>query len=94
MVKNEIPSITNLATTGSLSTKINEAKNKVPNITDLATTTAVNVAENKLPNVSDLVKKTDYDVEIKNITNKYFTTSDCNKFVNNTLDVKITQRNN
>ena len=37
-VKNEIPSITNLATTTALNGKINEVKNKVPGITNLATT--------------------------------------------------------
>ena len=40
-VKNEIPIITNLATTTALKAKINEVKNKIPNITNLATTTAL-----------------------------------------------------
>ena len=31
VLQGEIPSITKLATTASLSTKINEAKNKIPN---------------------------------------------------------------
>ena len=46
MVKNDIPSITNLATTGSVNAKINEGKNKIPNITNLGTTTALSVVEN------------------------------------------------
>ena len=35
-------------------------------------------------------EKTDYDVEIKDLRNKYFTTSHYNKFTNNILDRKIT----
>ena len=34
-------------------------------------------------------KKADYDAKIKDIRNKYFTTSDYNKFTNNILDAKI-----
>ena len=37
-VKNEIPSIANLATTAALNPKISEAKNIIPNISNLATT--------------------------------------------------------
>ena len=35
-------------------------------------------------------EKTDYDAEIKDLRNKYFTTSHYNKFTNNILDRKIT----
>ena len=35
-------------------------------------------------------EKTDYDAEIKDLKNKYFTTSHYNKFTNNILDRKIT----
>ena len=56
-LKNEISSITNLATTAADNTKINEVK-KPPNISDLDTTTALTAVENKIPNVSNLVKKT------------------------------------
>ena len=35
-------------------------------------------------------EKTDYDAEIKDLRNKYFTTSHYNKFINNILDRKIT----
>ena len=56
-VKNEIPSITNLATPTTFNAKVNGVKNKIPNITNLATTTAFTAVENKIPNVSNLVRK-------------------------------------
>ena len=40
-VKDEIPSVTNLATTAALNAKINEVKCEIPNITSLATNTAL-----------------------------------------------------
>ena len=57
MVKGEIPSITNLATTAALNTKISEVKRKIPSIINLATTTALSAVEDKISNVSNLVKK-------------------------------------
>ena len=57
MVKNRIPSTTNLATTTALNAEINEVKNKIPNITNLGTNPALTAVENKIPNVSNLVKK-------------------------------------
>ena len=40
--------------------------------------------------IRDLVlKKADYDARIKDIKDKYFTTSDYDKFMNNILDEKI-----
>ena len=39
-----------------------------------------------------MVKKADYDAEIKDITNKYFTMSSYNRFMNNTSDAKITSK--
>ena len=40
--------------------------------------------------IRDLVlKKADYDTQIKDIKDKYFTTSDYDKFMNNILDEKI-----
>ena len=35
------------------------------------------------------LKKADYDAQIKDIKDKYFTTSDYDKFMNNILDEKI-----
>ena len=86
-VKNEISSIINLAINASLNATINEVKNE-----NSATTTALTAVENKVPNVNDLINKRDYDAEIKNIENKYFTTRDYNKFTNNKLDTKITAK--
>ena len=39
-----------------------------------------------------MVKKADYDVEIKNIKNIYFTMLNYNRFMNNTFDAKITSK--
>ena len=56
-------------------------KGEIPSITKLDTSAALTTAANKIPNVNDLV-----------IKNKYFTTSDYNKFADNVLDVKITAK--
>ena len=45
-----------------------------------------------MPNVSDLVKKANYDAEIKDFKNRYFNTSDYDKFTNNILDAKIIRK--
>ena len=89
-VKTKIPSITNLATNAPLNAKINEVKGEIPSITILATTITFTTVENKIPYVNHLVKKADYDAEIKDIKNKYFPTSDYNKFTSNIFDEKLT----
>ena len=91
-IEDKIPDITNLGTTVTPNAKINEVKNEIPSITNLATTTALTAVGNKISSVSDLVKKADYHAEIKDIENKYFTTSDFNEFTNNVLDAKITAK--
>ena len=48
--------------------------------------------ENKIQNVSDAVKKADCDEIMLDIESKYFTTADCNKFISETLDAKIKQK--
>ena len=58
-------------------------------IAGLATAAAPHDVKNKIPNFSDLVIKTNYDSETKYIEDKYFTTSDYNKFTHETLDEKI-----
>ena len=52
-----MPSITNLATTLALNTKINKVKSKILSTTDLATATPPTAVENKIPSASNLVKK-------------------------------------
>ena len=92
-IEDKITDITNLATYTALNAKLNEVKVEIPSITNLVTTVIITFTENKIPNVSDLVKKVDYDSEIKDIKNKYFTTSDYNKFTSTILDEKITAKN-
>ena len=91
-IEDKIPDITNLATNTTLNAKIHEVKREIPSNINLATTTALTAVENKIPNVSDLIKKADYDAKISEMENKYFTTSDYNKFTSNTFDAKVTQK--
>ena len=49
MIKNEIPSIINLATNASVNNKTNEVKGEIPSITKLVTTAALTSAENNIP---------------------------------------------
>ena len=46
----------------------------------------------KIPNVRSLVKKTGHDTNIKDNEEKYFTTSDYNKFMNKILAAKMKQK--
>ena len=59
-MKNEIFTITSLATNVSFNAKINKVKGEIPNIINLATTATLTTVENEIPNVSDLVKKADH----------------------------------
>ena len=45
-IDDEIPDITNLATTTALNAKINEVIKKIPNTTNVATTNALTAVEN------------------------------------------------
>ena len=68
---------------------LNKFKDEITSITNLAATAALTTVDNKIPNVNDLVQKADYNEDIKDIKDKYFTRPDCNKFTNNILDAKI-----
>ena len=89
MVKNEVPSITNLATNASLNVKTNEVKGEIPGITNLATTAAFITVENEIPSFSDLVKKTDYDANISAMEKNLLVLL---IIISNILDAKITQK--
>ena len=60
-VKNEIASITNLATATALNVKINEVKNEIPNITNLATITTLTAVENKIPDHSKYITTPEFN---------------------------------
>ena len=81
-----------MITNASLNVKIDEVKVEIPFTNILGTTASLTTAENKTPNVSDLVKKVDFNGGIKDIKDKYFTTSDYNSFTNNILDTKKTAK--
>ena len=72
-------------------TKIKDGEDNIPSVSNLATTAALTAVKNKILNVSNLVKKAGYVAKISDIENKYFTTSDYNKFTNNILDARITK---
>ena len=76
-LKGKMLSTTNLANNSALNAKINKVRGKIPSITNLATTAALITVENRILNFSDL---------------EYFSISDCNKFTENILDVKITAK--
>ena len=65
--------------------KITDIEGKTPTISGLATTATLNAIKNEIVNVSDIVKKTDYDAEVADIGDKYFTMSDYNRFTNDIL---------
>ena len=68
-------------------------ENKIPNISKLATKAALNAIENKIPDVSNLVKKSDYGTKIKDIENKYITTTEFNKLASDAVNARIVQAN-
>ena len=74
-VKNEIPSIANLAATAALNPKISEAKNIIPNISNLATTT------------TDLTA-VEYDIADHS---KYITTPSFNKLTAESFTARLKQ---
>ena len=92
IIKDKISDIFNIATNASLNAKINEAKGEILSSTNLATTAALTNIENKIPNVNDLAKKANYDRKISEMEDKCFSTSEYNKFTNNILDTKVTQK--
>ena len=56
------------------------------------TTADLSAVEIKMPDAINLVKKTDYTAKISDIESNYFTTSDYNKYTNETIDNKIKEK--
>ena len=69
-IENNIPSITNLATTTAHNAKTNKIKNEIPDITNLAATTVRTAVKNKGPNVSNLIKKLTIPQELVKLKKK------------------------
>ena len=67
---------------------------EIPSATELIknTTADLSAVEIKMPDAINLVKKTDYDAKISDIESNYFTTSDYNKYTNETIDNKIKEK--
>ena len=72
-----------------------EVENEILDVSSLATTavpnTKIDEVVNKIP-VSKLIKKVDYNPKKTDIEEKYFTTSDNNKFMNDIRNTKIKQK--
>ena len=85
--ENEIPDTSGLVEKTDYNTIIIEIEVNIPNTTGLATTAAFDAVGNKIPNVNNLVKKgTFYDPKTSDIEQKYFSTSDYNKFTNKIIN--------
>ena len=76
-------------TTTLVDTKIGKVENKIPDTRALVNTAVLNTKhgedENKIPDVRSLFN----NAKISDIETKCFTTSNYNKFTNETLDSKI-----
>ena len=83
--------ITNLATNATLNAKIDKVKNEIPSINNFAVTAAFTSIENGIPNVNDQNKKADYNAKLSE-TKKNILLLLNNKFTNNILDAKITEK--
>ena len=83
--------ITNLATNATLNAKIDKVKNEIPSINNFAVTAALTSIENGIPNVNDQNKKADYNAKLSE-TKKNILLLLNNKFTNNILDAKITEK--
>ena len=83
--------ITNLATNSTLNAKIDKVKNEIPSINNFAVTAALTSIENGIPNVNDQNKKADYNAKLSE-TKKNILLLLNNKFTNNILDAKITEK--
>ena len=83
--------ITNLATNATLNAKIDKVKNEIPSINNFAVTAALTSIENEIPNVNDQNKKADYNAKLSE-TKKNILLLLNNKFTNNILDAKITEK--
>ena len=66
---------------------INKIKGEIPSITDLATTVALNAVKNERSSQEKRLW-----CKTSNIESKHFTTSNCNKFLNELLDAKIKKK--
>ena len=62
---------------------VSEVKCEIRSITNLSTMAALTTVENEIPDFIDIVKKTDYDAKISEMEQKYFFTSNYNKFTDN-----------
>ena len=83
--------ITNLATNATLNAKTDKVKNEIPSINNFAVTAALTSIENGIPNVNDQNKKADYNAKLSE-TKKNILLLLNNKFTNNILDAKITEK--
>ena len=72
--------------------KIKDIKGETSDNTNIVTTVVLTVVKNKILGVNTFVEKSNYVTTISEMEKKYLTTFDYNKFTNNILDPKITQK--
>ena len=70
-VENKIPNIGGLAT----KTKLTTVENKIPHLSNLATKTALTNLSKTVPDITTLIFKSDYDTKVREIENKYVSTT-------------------
>ena len=96
-MENKIPNVVDFVKEA----KPTELENKIPDISNLATKIALTTVENKMHSVSNLVKKTNYDTKVTEIENKlenhnhnkYITTLEFNKLIDDVFNARIAQAN-
>ena len=76
-VEKKIHNISELATKSSVNRLITEqedytdkVKKKIPDISGLASKTELTAVENKIPDITSLIAKTDFDIKLKNISDR------------------------
>ena len=72
----------------NLENKIVYVYQKIPGVSASVDTTDL-IVESKVPDLSGLAKKTDYEAKILEMDERYFISSDYNKFTSDIVDTKI-----
>ena len=68
---------------------LNTIENKTPNISNLATKAALNTNRKIKYLMLVILLKSDYDTKIKDIENKYITTTEFNKLASDAVNARI-----
>ena len=80
-VKKEIPDISGLAS----KTELAAVGNKIPDVSGLATASTLTAVENKILDITSLITKTDFDANLKNISDRVTNNKSKDLLVDNEL---------